>query len=479
MTEPLRSKFLMAVSSPIIGDINERRLSTQNLWKDEYNTYNPLDLFSAGHPYAVTSALYSIGHQNMNSEMKLDKLKDRDTRIVKSFKADSGGFQISQGTIDLDFGDDEALKEQCLKYLKFIVKYYDYSPILDVPTFTLMGLEEPTGKDGKPPKDAELRKYKNYTELFYDNQQCLKWTNKLTGIWRDYIQENDIDFNFMNVVQGNTAEEVDEWLDGVAHFTEEGFTHGWCLSSACSDSVYYMVYATLQIVERGLVDKENVNTFHILGRSIPFVSTILSATAAHVLEKYGVQIQYTYDSSSYLQYANAGAFILDEHRDDLRFKISYTLRNYEDIKEEDLDKTIAEFYNLVDSEAGSHIKVREIFNQRDVEVEQLVDADDIMSTKKELVEARIWKWNPLAYTVAMIVNYETSVRCFNRAHDAWDNDDMNGALKSIKYTVLPDIFASDDPIATLAKHKHSLVHLIKKWHEPVKSSFETSGLFDW
>lgn len=454
-----QAMYLPAYNSCLLHNIRDEKREERNL-KKPYHIDDQFDIFNPNCPYYVKNALLSAGHEPYKLvQSKYVQVNERedDTFLL----GDSGGFQIATDKLKIDWDDPDPVRLGILRYLEENV---DYAMTLDVPTFTI-------GQEG----------FK-----FNTFKACLDQTVDNLHFWNDN-RNPDKDLKFLNVLQGRNEEEVEEWYEAVKWFPG----HGWSFSSANSDCVYYMIRTAIFLADKGELNAEK-NRIHVLGRTVPYVSVILTELQNRISEDVGAEIQITYDSASFKDAANSAAIYDPNLGPELKLKQV----NYDELSQENCvgNKRTVDDVAGTKTLAGSALVledmyiVRENYNQPITleEFRALDDLDEIEKYRSLYKEKKLkskWHWPSQTYAAVMAMNIELTHQAMQNAHDMWDRDEMASYLQQVKDEIFPNVFAHDnieDRLAELAKYKTLL--LSKKfirYEEPAKVAKLNDALFSW
>lgn len=183
---------------------------------------------------------------------------------------DSGGYQLAMGTVPTETYTDKVA-------LEWSEKNGDIFPILDRPSFN-------TGPD-KP-----LKSY----------QECLEKT--ITSA--KYYTENRTrsDAKILNVLQGQTRDAMERWYNEVKDFKLDG----WGIGGTKGNIDRVLLGLSLLIEKNEFKDFKYV---HIFGVSSYEIMLLLEWTQ-RVLNKMGINIQLTYDATSWNRAAVFGGYFL-------------------------------------------------------------------------------------------------------------------------------------------------------------------------
>lgn len=414
MTKRTTSLYLPALNSCLLNGIEDEYRQERGQWRDEYKPHQ-FDIFHKDCDYYVKNSLLSVGHEpykKVDAKYKQVLNREKDTIIL----GDSGGFQIAMNKLKIDWSDPNPVRLGILRYLE---RNCTYAMTLDVPTFTI-------GKPGF---------------RFDTFQACLDQTVDNLHYWMDN-KDPESGLKFLNVLQGRTEAEVETWYQAVK-FAD---CQGWSFSSANSDCVYYMIRTAIMLAHRGEIT-ESKKWIHVLGRTVPAVSVILTELQNRISEMTGVDLQISYDSASFKDAANSasvydpnlGDNLVLRQRKDVDFSRMYCM---------DKDITIDEHIGTKTT-AGSAMKLKDMY---------------IWNEKLQK-----YHWPSTTYAVVMATNIELSHQAMANAEIKWNNDELTPQLLKVKHEIFPAVFAKDtldEKLAELSKHKMLLSHNFIKYKEP-------------
>ena len=229
-------------------DFDEKK--SLRIYNKDFDAYfhNPYILISAGTSWRKTDFRKTIHAENSNVFV------------------DSGGYNLAHGTVDpKKFTDKVALE--------WSEKNGDVFPILDRPSFTLH-----LKRDDGTPKSP----YKDY-------QECLD----LSVASAKYYTENRTrtDTIVLNVLQGLTVPQIEEWYKNISKYQFEGWAYG-----GTNGNLGRILPALKFLLQSGELERENCKMFHIFGVTSN-ESMIYFQYIQMVLNRMDIDIQITYDST--------------------------------------------------------------------------------------------------------------------------------------------------------------------------------------
>lgn len=421
-----QSKYLPALNSCFVNGIRDEYIKHRNRWQPYYKT-NQFDVFMPDCDVYCKESLLSAGHEPYRSvNIQYDQLKVRtpDTFLM----GDSGGYQIATDKLKINWNDQDNVDKVRLGILRFLEANCNVAATLDVPTFTI-------GKPG----------FK-----FNTFDCCLQQTISNLDFWMKHRENKDL--RLLNVIQGRNNQEVDEWFNAVKDYP----TEGWCFSSANSDSIYHIFRTLLILAKHGKLN-ETQKWVHILGRTMPAVSVLLTELQNKISEIVGVEFQISYDSSSFVQAAITGSALSSKLKNNLKIGVDLNDLSYEACK-------------------GKHITLTEYLGSKSKLGENIyLDDMYIWYDKKDK-----FYWDVPTYARVMAYNYEVTTHLMDEAHTMYQNDNLNNVLMQVKHEIIPAVFAQnniDDMITTLSRYKSVLLRNILPYEEP--AVLVKSELIDW
>jgi len=236
-----------------IAEVNQPdfdKKKSLRIYNKDFDAYfhNPYILISAGTSWRKTDFRKTIHAENSNVFV------------------DSGGYNLAHGTVDpKKFTDKVALE--------WSEKNGDVFPILDRPSFTLH-----LKRDDGTPKSP----YKDY-------QECLD----LSVASAKYYTENRTrsDTIVLNVLQGLTVPQIEEWYKNISKYQFEGWAYG-----GTNGNLGRILPALKFLLQSGELERENCKMFHIFGVTSN-ESMIYFQYIQMVLNRMDIDIQITYDST--------------------------------------------------------------------------------------------------------------------------------------------------------------------------------------
>jgi queuine/archaeosine tRNA-ribosyltransferase len=221
------------------------------------------------HPYVLLSAAHHYKLDNFREKMGCSP----DTQVF----IDSGGYQLATGVIsEKNYGNEVALK--------FSEANGDIFPILD-----------------RPGAERKI-KDKNSPVLTFNDRL------DLTKVSAQYYLDNRTRDNttVMNVVQGSNMNSVIPWYNAMKQYPLDGWAHGGHLANMKT-----ILSTIIHLWNDGEYDKDTIKVHHVFGISRAVVMLYL-AVVQDELNKHGVDIQITYDSSYFTRTFAFGDYFMSE-----------------------------------------------------------------------------------------------------------------------------------------------------------------------
>ena len=200
--------------------------------------------------FTYDHVLYSAGH----AQLDINKAVDQESMIHKRDKkyttliGDSGGFQISKGVWQGNWlepeGNCDATDKQRGLVLNWLEHTADYSMVLDIPTNGLNFIDEQTGK----PK-CGLNNYQEFRDATIANNNY-------------FFKHRQGKTKFLNVCQGSTYEQADDWFDQVC-LPIVNETSGWAFGGVQKTNLNHSLRRLLYLKELDLLQK--AEWIHFLG----------------------------------------------------------------------------------------------------------------------------------------------------------------------------------------------------------------------
>ncbi len=226
-------------------------------------------------------ALYSAGH----AELDLVKAKDpNDTkyegmiynRVRKRdggntfLMVDSGGYQVVTGALKInnkpfDWDNPDEGRMQMLRWQEAVG---DVATILDVPTLAIKS-----------------------SDRFNTFQDCLDQTNENL---RFIDQHRTGEVPFINVLQGDNNDEIEDWYDGVKWFD----ANGWAFAGGTKYNLYNLLRTIILLRDDGALEGKKVEYLHLLGVGRPIVAAAMTLIQQNINEHINPNAMVTLDAAN-------------------------------------------------------------------------------------------------------------------------------------------------------------------------------------
>lgn len=209
--------------------------------------------------FRISHVMSSAGQAMLQSTPCI--IQDRD-RSATMLICDSGGYQIATKRLNIN-GDADRLA-----ILRWLERHANWAMTLDVPT--------------GPVGDANYR-YKSVKD-------CLKET--LYNL--DFFQKNrkSSEVGFLNVLQGNTTQQSDEWFKAVKGYNFEG----WAFAGKLRHNFFNLCRRIIHMSDQKLLDGRN--WIHVLGTNELETAVGLTALQRAINEHINPKLRISYDTST-------------------------------------------------------------------------------------------------------------------------------------------------------------------------------------
>ena len=210
--------------------------------------------------------LFRISHALSSAGQALGQTKpcivtERDTKNTLII-GDSGGYQIASGRLHIHSDYDRE------KILRWLENTSDVAMTLDVPTGPL------------------LRKgYK-----FKSHADCLKTTMDHLDFFHKNRRPGKV--KFLNVLQGNSPAEADDWYDNVKTYPFEG----WAFAGLLRHNMYELCRRLIIMMDEGQL--QGKDWIHVLGTNELEVAVLLTAIQRAINRYANQNLRISYDTST-------------------------------------------------------------------------------------------------------------------------------------------------------------------------------------
>lgn len=246
--------------------------------------------------FVYETALYSAGHAELDLQKAVKKesmIHERDRKNTILI-GDSGGFQISKGVWQGNWtakeGKDKKTDKQRGLVLNWLENTANYSMVLDIPTNGMNIVDEKTGKPL-----CGLNSYEEFREGTIQNNKY-------------FFKHRQGKTKFLNVLQGSTYEQADDWFETVClPIVEE--TSGWAFGGVQKTNLNHSLRRILLLKEFGLLDKGIAEWMHFLGTGKASHAVIYTAIQRALRKHVNPTITISYDAASpFLATANGKVY---------------------------------------------------------------------------------------------------------------------------------------------------------------------------
>ncbi len=289
--DPEWALFLPAVSSFFISGLGKQREGEQYFdatripkgFNGDVECLNFLN--SKKGLYTYKWGLYSAGHANLDP----NKNDNAESIIRKREKGtfmlgDSGGFQILKGQWPADWKDSNCPKALAKRkeVLLWMDTYMDYGMCLDVPS-----------ESYRNTKAFEQHKIRNLQDAI-----------KATHINNEYfIQHRNGSCKFLNVMQGLTHEDSDNWYEEMKKYCDpkvypDNHFNGWAFGGQNKIDVELMLRRLVNIIHDGLLETGKHDLLHCLGVSIMEYAVLFTDIQKAIRKHHNPNFKITYDCAS-------------------------------------------------------------------------------------------------------------------------------------------------------------------------------------
>lgn len=242
-------------------------------------------------------SLYSAGHANIDitkPDPKEAMIRERD-RTNSFILGDSGGFQIGKLVWEGDWKNPACPKAQKKReqVLTWLEAYMDYGMILDIPVWAC--------NNPDAAKKIGIGSYQDAVDA--------------TRINNDYFIANRTGAcKFLNVLQGNTYEEADDWYAQMKDYCDpkkypENHFNGWAMGGQHVADPELALRRLVNIIHDGLLQQGKHDWIHFLGMGkIPW-GCFLTDVQDSIRKYHNPDLTISMDSASpFLMVANGGIY---------------------------------------------------------------------------------------------------------------------------------------------------------------------------
>lgn len=246
-------------------------------------------------------SLYSAGHAELDTNKespKEDMIRNRD-RDNSWVLGDSGGFQIGKGVWEGNWVDPTCSRSAKKRHdvLRWMDAYMDYGMVLDVPAWVA---RSPKGQAA-----TGITSYQGAVDA--------------TRINNDYfIQNRNGNCKFLNVLQGETFQEADDWYLQMRDYCDpkkypDAHFNGWSMGGQNMCDVHLVLKRIVALRFDGYLEEGIHDFMHFLGTSKLEWACLLTDIQRAVRKHHNKNFTVTFDCASpFLATANGQIYIQTE-----------------------------------------------------------------------------------------------------------------------------------------------------------------------
>lgn len=284
--------FLPAISSFYIGDIGKQRykihVDPARIPADFEHGVDGLDFLKEDTGYfSYKWGLHSAGHANLDLskfDPSEDVIRNRDRKNT-FLLGDSGGYQIGQGVWPADWKDPSCPKamQKRSEVLTWLDAMTDYAMTLDVPAWIMR----------KPTENQTATGIYTYMDSVNG-----------TYLNNDYfINNRKGDCKFLNVLQGETHSQADDWYDRMKKYNDPKqypgrHFEGYAFGGQNAADIHLVLRRLVAMKFDGLLEKGKHDWIHVLGTSKLEWAVLLSDIQKSVRKYYNENLTISYDCAS-------------------------------------------------------------------------------------------------------------------------------------------------------------------------------------
>lgn len=314
-----------AIYLPAISGAYTSSLAANKRHPSNISTLDDLNFFrnDKNAIYTYDWGLYSAGH----AQLDLTKNLTPETMIHNrgahtTLLADSGGFQIGKGRWEGKWADPTCPKAEKKRetLLNWLCTVSDYSMVLDIPSWTYTN-QEVAEKVG--------------IHSFQDAIKATRFNNDY------FIQNQENNTKFLNVVQGNTHAEVFNWYNQVKSYPFSG----WAFGGQSSRDLKIMLELVVHLIYDGLLEEGERDWIHVLGVGRVHWAVALTQMQRLIRQKHNKNFTFSLDSASpFLSTVNASIYTDVNTEDRSNWNLT-TQRAIDDKSLTNDPRNIADFYD--------------------------------------------------------------------------------------------------------------------------------------
>ena len=418
--------------------------------------------------YQYKWSLYSAGHAEIDVNKhspKEDMVRNRDhTRSI--IVGDSGGFQIGKGVWEGDWKDPNCPKAHAKRdgVLRWMDTYMDWGMVLDIPAWV-----------ARSPEGQRATGITTY-------QEAVNGTEINNNYW---MANRNGNCKFLNVLQGETHAEADDWYDRMKKFCDpkqyENHFNGWAMGGQNMCDVHLILKRIVTMMRDGLLEKGVHEWMHFLGTSKLEWAVLLTDIQRSVRKHYNDSLTISFDCASpFLATAN-GQVYCDIRTEDAA-KWSYIMRSGIDDRGLSSDTTqygqafVREGCNPVfyDSPVSKDLRAMDICKYKPGEVNK---------NGKESVTS----WDSFSYFLLMSHNVWTHIHACQEANRQYDNGLVPGMMQHDLYAkygfreLVDEIIGcadSDDALQLINEHSRYWMSIIGTRGATGKKTVNSTTMFN-
>lgn len=256
--------------------------------------------------------LYSAGHAELDTSKfsaKEDMIRNRDRKNSWAL-GDSGGFQIGKGVWEGDWKDPTCPKAQNKRdgVLRWMDAYMDYGVVLDIPAWLT-----------RSPKGQQATGIRTY-------QDAVNGTMINNEYW---IKHRNGNCKFLNVLQGETHTEADDWYSQVKKFCDpkqypDAHFNGWGMGGQNMCDLHLVLKRLVTLRFDGMLEPGIHDFMHFLGTSKLEWALLITDIQRAIRKYHNPNFTASFDCASpFLASANGQIYVSTETPD--RGKWSYRM----------------------------------------------------------------------------------------------------------------------------------------------------------
>jgi hypothetical protein len=283
--------FLPAVSSFYIAGLGKQRKGEQYFEQNRIpagfnNDVECLNFLNSQKGlYYYKWGLYSAGHANLDTTVddhceSIIRERENGTFML----GDSGGFQILKGQWPADWKDPNCPKAMIKRkaVLNWMDTYMNYGMILDIPSQSFLNT-----------KAIPLHGIRNIQDAI-----------DATHINNEYfIKNRNGKCKFLNVLQGTTHTESDEWYNEMKKYCDpnlypDNHFNGWAFGGQNKVDIHLTLRRMVDIIYDGLLVEDKHDLIHCLGVSILEYAVLFTDIQKAIRKYHNPKLQITFDCAS-------------------------------------------------------------------------------------------------------------------------------------------------------------------------------------